>query len=389
MRILAIETSCDETSIALVEAQDNSLFIHSHKTASQAEFHSQFGGVFPAMAKREHIKACVPLLASVLDESKEIMEKDWQTTTINEETKNRITEILHKEPELLQDILNFFNSNTFPKIDIVSVTQGPGLEMSLWVGINFAKSLGQILNVPIVGINHMHGHLVSPLLPEEIAKKEIPLKTIPDNFVTLLVSGGHTQLFFSENGTHKLLGETVDDAVGEAFDKVARLMNLPYPGGPVVSKLAETARERNVDPVELPRPMIYSNDFNFSYSGLKTAVMYHIRKNPLETENDILALALGFENAAIEVLVKKTVKALVETGSSALLLGGGVAANTHLKNMLRRATTEHNVEFYEPTQSITGDNALMIALATYIEYKNKPIIDQSNTIKADGMLTIA
>lgn len=389
MKILAIETSCDETSIALVTAREGFLTIHSHKTASQAEFHSQYGGVFPAMAKREHVKACVPLLASVFTEADFGEAELLRKNSPGEAQLLRIREILEREPELAEALLQFAQEASFPELDMIAVTNGPGLEMALWVGINFAKALGVLLGVPVVGINHMEGHLVSPILPEEILHTEIQLKNIPENVITLLVSGGHTEIIHMQDGRHKLLGETLDDAVGEAFDKVARLMGLSYPGGPLISKLAEEAREKNIAPIDLPRPMMSTNDYNFSYSGLKTAVMYHIRKHPLETNDDKLALALGFENAAIEVLVKKTVKAIEETGASTLFLGGGVAANKHLKHMLRQASKERNFDFYEPIPSLTGDNALMIALAAYMKFQNIPIKDESPTLTAIGMLPLA
>ncbi len=387
MKILAIETSCDETSIALLTVKDNKIVIHSHKTASQAEFHSQYGGVFPAMAKREHVKAILPVLSYVLDESKPSF-KDWQKISLNPDTESKIRQILEREADLANDLINFTKTNDLPILDAIAVTRGPGLEMSLWVGINFARALGKILNIPVVGINHMEGHLVSSILPEETLHKEITFRNIPDEVISLLVSGGHTEIIYTKDNQHKLLGETLDDAVGEAFDKVARLMGLSYPGGPIVSKLAEEAREKNIIPVELPRPMASSPDYNFSYSGLKTAVMYYIKKNPLENEEQKLSLALGFENAAIEVLVSKTLKAIKNTGAKALLLGGGVAANNYLKKMLHKAAEENDFEFFEPIHSITGDNALMIGLAAFVKFRDQEIIDESDSLKAAGMLTL-
>ncbi len=393
MRILAIETSCDETSMSLVDFKKSpkeTIFVYSHLTASQAQLHAQYGGVFPAIAKLEHVKACVPLMRSVFLESKNAFKKeDWINIKDIDTKSETIKEILNRDPNLANDLIEFIKNNDFPKIDAIAVTYGPGLEIALWVGITFAKSLGYLLNVPVIGINHMSGHLISGILTDDSLQKEIELKETPNNALSLLVSGGHTEIIQIENGQHKLMGETLDDAVGEAYDKVARLMDLTYPGGPKISKLAETARQQNVAPIDLPRPMLHSGDYNFSYSGLKTAVMYHLRKFPIQNENDKLALALGFENAAIEVLVKKTKKALSQTGANTLLLGGGVAANMHLQNELGKICKDLNVELLMPLKSLTGDNALMIALAANEKIKTTGLIDESSVLKATGVINIA
>jgi N6-L-threonylcarbamoyladenine synthase len=392
MRILAIETSCDETSMALVEMNHSTekITIHGHFTASQAAFHAQFGGVFPKMAKLEHIKAVVPLFTGLCIESQESLPNEfWQEIKINEEKLNKVKSILHREESVAKEIFEFSESNKFPVIDFISVTSGPGLEPALWVGINFARALGSILDIPVVGENHMLGHMYSALLPNIELHKEIELNPISENFLTLLVSGGHTEILKTEKGKHVLLGSTLDDAVGEAFDKVARLMNMDYPGGPLVSKCAQLARERNIAPIDLPRPMLHSGNYEFSYSGLKTAVMYHLRKNPINNEDDKLALCLGFENAAIEVLVKKITKAMNEFGMNNLMLGGGVAANTYLRSELEKSATKNNFTIHYPLMGLTGDNALMIALASIVKYSNQKPEDESDTIKANGMLKIA
>ena len=425
MRILSIETSCDETSMALVDMvnvdNDINILIHGHFTASQAQYHAQYGGVFPAMAKLEHIKACLPLLHTLFAESGiSIPEDEWASITPGKEQIENINKILHREIELANGLVEFCTKEKFPKIDLISVTNGPGLEMALWVGINFAKSLGEILNVPVVGTNHMMGHLYSGLLPEDILHKEIKLNPIPNDAIALLVSGGHTELIQVESykvesekkKTHiqqyTLLGATLDDAVGEAFDKVARMLDLPYPGGPAISKLAETKRRYSVsgslaqtsesngevlDQLHFPRPMLHSKNYDFSYSGLKTAVLYYIQKNPIneapDQEDYKMDIALAFEDAAIEVLVKKTIKAMDETGANVLLVGGGVSANNYLKKELINAGKKYNFSVHFPLQSLTGDNALMIALATGIEYLYKEIKNQKDELKANGMLKIA
>lgn len=398
MRILSIETSCDETSMALVDfsgAQSQTIFIHSHLTASQASLHAQYGGVFPAIAKLEHVKACVPLLNTIFLEAKEsINTNEWVKIIDSAENINSINSILSRDPDLVNNLIEFIKNNDFPKIDAIAVTNGPGLEIALWVGITFAKALASLLNVPVIGVNHMMGHLLSGTLPADTLKKETALLPISQNSLSLLVSGGHTQLIHLtqiENQTSKLelLGETLDDAVGEAYDKVARLMNLEYPGGPKISKLAEEARAQNIHPLDLPRPMLHSGNYNFSYSGLKTAVMYHLRKFPITNDNDKLALALGFENAAIEVLVKKTKKALEETDADMLLLGGGVAANVYLQSELNKICNDLNVTLLNPLKSLTGDNALMIAIAANYKIQNSGLNTEFDILVADGTMSVA
>ncbi len=400
MRILSIETSCDETSMALVElhkdsADGQTILIHSHMTASQAMLHAQYGGVFPVVAKREHVKALTPLFTALLDESKSsIKENEWSKVENLDEKIHKVKEILYRDPELSDDLVHFIKESKLPKIDAISVTSGPGLEIALWVGITFAKALGQIFEKPVIGINHMLGHLVSPMIQANDLRKKIDFTPIPDNSLALLISGGHTELVSIEKdsfGHYKfqVIGETLDDAIGEAYDKVARLMGLLYPGGPRIAKLAEKARSKNIDPVILPRPMIHSGDYNFSYSGLKTAVMYYTKQNKIETDEQKMALALGFENAATDVILKKVKNALVDTGATSLLLGGGVSANVFLRNGLQQIANDLNIELHSPLNALTGDNALMIALATFIKTNNSILEDESGSIVADGTLSIA
>jgi len=372
--------------------------IHGHFTASQAQYHAQFGGVFPAMAKLEHIKACVPLIHSLFIESHaSIPESEWSKIDLTDEEKQVSSKILHREPYIQTALVAFCKKEKFPKIDFISVTNGPGLEPALWVGVNFARALGIILKIPVVSENHMLGHLYSSLLPIDELHTEIDLNTIPSSALGLLVSGGHTQIIqatdekVKDKSTteYKLLGNTLDDAVGEAFDKVARLLGLAYPGGKAISELAKIARDKNITPVDLPRPMLHSKDYDFSYSGLKTAVMYYLRKFPITNEEDKLALALGFENSAIEVIIKKTTKVIIDTGISVVLLGGGVSANTYLRSELKKAGEKYNFTIHYPLMSLTGDNALMIALTSGIRHIDRLPADESDTIKANGMLQIA
>ena len=322
MKILAIETSCDETAMAVVEASEqlaNPQFtILSNIVSSQIEVHRPFGGVVPSLAKREHLKN----LPIVLDQIKEIL-------------------------NLKSLILN---------PDCIAVTVGPGLEPALWTGINFAKELSKKLQKPLMGINHLEGHIYSNWLMGQ--KIEFPA-------IVLIVSGGHTILLrMDDMKKWEKLGETQDDAVGEAFDKVAKMLGLPYPGGPEVEK---AARGGNSNAVAFPRPMLHSGDYNFSFSGLKTAVLYYLKelktKNYKLKTNDICA---SFQRAAIDVLATKTMRAVEECGARSVMLCGGVAANKALQDDLRFKIQDLGVEFFVPELQYNTDNAVMIATAAYL-----------------------
>ena len=326
MITLGIETSCDETALCLLETHDNEYRVLSHVINSQIDLHREYGGVFPMLAKREHIKNLPILYEKLLNESK-----------ISED-----------------------------KIERIAVTQGPGLEPALWTGILFAKELGKKLNIPIFPINHMEGHIVSSLLSHSNSHKEFQaLKTLEFPALAVLISGGHTEIVaINSIGSYKVLGATVDDAIGEAFDKVARMLNLPYPGGPEISKLSEQARKNNIkNEITLPRPMIHSKDLNFSFSGLKTAVLYTLKKIENPTSEQVQDIAREFENSVTEVLVSKTELALEEHEAKSLIIAGGVIANTHIRSAFELLAHEHNIALYMPISGLTGDNALMIALA--------------------------
>jgi N6-L-threonylcarbamoyladenine synthase len=391
MRILSIETSCDETSIAIINTKHtevgfDSVHVYAHYTATQIAVHKEYGGVFPAIAKREHIKALVPVLDICIKESVKNNYTDFIKIDITHKKIEKIHTILQREPELAQEFIDYIKNNELPQVDAIAVTSGPGLEIALWTGICFAKALSVILNIPVVGINHMLGHLYSPLISLENKDKKdaVIINTINNNALALLVSGGHTEIIKIENNNFTKIGQTVDDAIGEAFDKVARLVGLSYPGGPEISRLAQMGRDMNIVDINFPRPMIYSGDYNFSYSGLKTAVMYYLRDNPIQNENDKIQIAMSFENAAVEVIIKKVTKAIREFMPTQILLGGGVAANTYLKKLLQNLCDENNVELLTPSNAVAGDNALMIALSCYIQYKDKEIINEIDTIKANG-----
>ena len=356
MQILAIETSCDETAIAILEAKktrDGEEFsILSNQIASQIKIHAPYGGVVPNLAKREHQKNLPILLRQVLKESK------------------------------------------LRKPDAVAVTYGPGLEPALWQGINFAKELSKKWRVPLVPINHLEGHIYSAFMRNDkflISNSQIfPL-------LALIVSGGHTELVFSRKHLdYKILGETLDDAAGEAFDKVARMLKLGYPGGPSISRLA---KKGNSKAINFPRPMLNSKDLNFSFSGLKTAVLYWIRETLAEKnsrrgrrrDKEFLGerisrnIAASFEEAIIDVLVRKTVKAAEQYKPITIALGGGVAANDRLREELSKKFPK----ILLPEKIFTGDNAAMIAVAGYFRFLYRKFPKDVRNIKAVGNLKLS
>jgi len=319
MKILAFETSCDETALALVEGSGElkspKFKVIENLVSSQINIHRPFGGVVPNLAKREHLKN-LPLL---LNKSKSL---------------KRIKDI-----------------------DLIAVTVGPGLEPALWTGVNFAKDLSKKYKKPIIGGNHLEGHLYSFLLSH---KKPIKFPAIG-----LIVSGGHTILLKMDSLIKwKKIGETRDDAVGEAFDKVARILGLPYPGGPEVEKLAKKGKAS----IEFPRPMLNHKNYDFSFSGLKTSVLYFLRDNPKTKKADVAA---SFQKAAVDVLVTKTLKAVKEFGAETVILGGGVAANKNLRDSLQREVKKLKSEFLVPKEKFNTDNASMIAASSYINFLKK------------------
>jgi N6-L-threonylcarbamoyladenine synthase len=321
MKILAIETSCDETALALLAVREGatpSFRVLKNVVASQIEMHRPFGGVVPNIAKREHQK--------------------WL-------------------PLLLRDILGAEEEKAFKEIDLIAVTYGPGLEPALWVGVNFAKELGKKYRKPVIGTNHLEGHLYSVLL--------VPRVRVTALFpaIALIVSGGHTILLRMENLLKwKKLGETRDDAAGEAFDKVARILGLPYPGGPEIQRISAKG-----DPhaIPFPRPMLNKKNYDFSFSGLKTAVLYHMRDNTNAVKADVAA---SFQQAAVDVLAGKTMRAVDEFHAKSVLLSGGVAANTALRDRLTAEAKKRKIKFLVPEFKYNTDNASMIAVAGYMKY---------------------
>lgn len=363
MRILAIETSCDETSLAILEAEGTfpsvSFRILADNTLSQIDIHKEYGGVFPMLAKREHARTLVPLLEKTLNDAG--LYKKTSRHVLEHPLREEFQHILEREPELFGQFLSKVVEIDPPLIDAIAVTQGPGLEPALWVGINFAKALAMIWKKPIIPVNHMEGHLLAPLLIKteighELAQIEFPA-------IGLLVSGGHTELILMRGiGQYELIGETRDDAVGEAFDKVARILGLPYPGGPEIARLAESGHA-GVHP--LPRPMLHSKDYAFSFAGLKTAVLYLAKNLGTLSEEQKCDIAREFQDSAVEVLTTKTMRACEEFGAKSVILGGGVSANTVLRDTLSNKTQENGLSLFLPTSGLSTDNALMIAISGF------------------------
>lgn len=393
---MAIETSCDETAIAIVEAEGNETAAHFHVLGnallSQIDIHKEYGGVFPALAKREHAKNLVPILSAALEEA-ELLHEDVQE--LPAETHDAIAKLLEREPGLDEALLDFLKETEPPEFDCIAVTAGPGLEPALWVGINFAKALALAWHKPIIAVNHMEGHILAALATGD--ERELEIATVRLPVLALLVSGGHTELvLMKELLSYELVGRTRDDAVGEAFDKVARMLELPYPGGPEISKRAEALRASaahgtaHTTPFKLPRPMLHEDSCDFSFAGLKTAVRNLLKAHGELSENEKDALAREFEDAVAEVLWKKTARALSETGAQTLAIGGGVSANTHLRRVFAEgvAADFDDVALAIPARGLTTDNALMIALAGFYRADRDHVAD-ATTLSANGNLSLS
>jgi N6-L-threonylcarbamoyladenine synthase len=274
-----------------------------------------------------------------------------------DEQRQIITEILSRESDLAKTFLSDIASLANPGIDRIVVTAGPGLEPALWVGINFARALGVLWSAPVFPVNHMEGHILAALF--DPAKSTLPSIAYPA--IALLISGGHTELVRVDAiGTYTLLGETQDDAVGECFDKVARMLGLPYPGGPEISRIAQIGTA-GVYP--LPRPMLHSGNLHFSFSGLKTSVLYLIKKLGDLSPQIKADIAREFEEAVTETLTSKSQQAITDTSAQALIVGGGVSANTRIRAALQALCDTEGIPFFAPSPTLSTDNALMIALA--------------------------
>ena len=499
MKILAIESSCDDSGIAILEdnTKDNQPKMLANLVSSQIKIHAKWGGVVPMLAKREHQRNLLPLLKKALKESKlleisksqiprlpsaspppdsqaralragqvnggQAISKQISNSKIparlaSESVAGRQTlnKILEREPELLKKLLPFLKKYQKPDIDYIAVTHGPGLEPALWVGVNLAKALSFIWGLPILPINHIEGHIAANSANDGISgmtnDKFLMTKKLPA--MCLIVSGGHTQLILTKDsekhisslsGNHpipvssagetlasirasrsgppfarayvspgksfhlnyQIIGETRDDAAGEAFDKVAKMLGLGYPGGPAISKLASkwdsiTLRQRRtrlgreslnrlITEFSFPRPMLNSSDFDFSFSGLKTAVLYTLQKmTKTQIKKVTPAIAAAFQQAVIDVLVQKTINAAKKYGAKSIWLAGGVAANQALRQRLEQTAQENNFSFMVPPNIYCADNAGMIALAAFYQLKQNRAKEISwQDLKAEPNLRIS
>jgi N6-L-threonylcarbamoyladenine synthase len=324
MVILGIESSCDETAAAILQKRRGRGFdVLSNIISSQIDIHKKYGGVIPEVAAREHIANIIPVIKEALDQA----------------------------------------GKKSSEIDLISVTKGPGLVSSLMVGLESAKSLAMAWKKPLVGTNHIEGHIYSAFIE--------PKNRIQFPALILTVSGGHTNLVLMK-GHHKyqIIGETRDDAAGEAFDKGAKMLNLGYPGGPAISKEAEKfASLGKESSIVLPRPMLGSNDFDFSFSGLKTALLYQLQKDK-HWKKRVAEYAFSYQEAITDILVKKTMKAAAKYKPKSAILSGGVSANKHLREKMILETKKNKLPLYIPAFKYTTDNAAMIAAAGYYLYKS-------------------
>ena len=313
MLVLGIESSCDETGVALVSAQvGSSPVLLAHALHSQVSMHEAYGGVVPELASRDHIRRVIPLAREVMSQA----------------------------------------GQALPAVDVIAYTQGPGLAGALLVGAGVACALGAALDKPVMGVHHLEGHLLSPFLSADAP--QFP-------FVALLVSGGHTQLMRVDGvGQYQMLGETIDDAAGEAFDKSAKLLGLGYPGGPALARLAQSG---NPKAFALPRPLLHSGDLDFSFAGLKTAVLTQTKKLGSDLAARQADLAASTEAAIVEVLLKKSLRALQQTGLKRLVVAGGVGANQTLRQQLNAACAAQGIRVHYPELHLCTDNGAMIAMA--------------------------
>ncbi len=388
MKIISIETSCDETAVSIVEATGDfplaTYTVLGNALFSQVDIHKEFGGVFPSVAKREHIKTILPMLKKALEEAG-LLEEHGEQSKLDADTTERLTRLLEREEGLAHELITFAETHELPLIHLIAVTSGPGLEPALWVGVNFAKALAELFGAAVIPTNHMEGHIYASLFD---AVEDDKLADITFPALSLLISGGHTELILMKDWNHfEKVGQTKDDAVGEAFDKVARMMGLAYPGGPEIGARAKQARETKLPAFKekLPRPMLNSGDLHFSFSGLKTAVKNAIGEKTL-TEEEKNALARDFEDAVTEVLLKKVQTALTQFGIATLIIGGGVSASARIREVFTSEllVSHPDIEVYFPRPKLSTDNSLMIALAGHAHAKEARTKGAIALMKADG-----
>lgn len=358
MLILGIETSCDETAAAVINASDHGIEVVSNVVSSQVKLHAEWGGVVPNLAAREHLKNILPVISSSLQEANIVPEQ----------------------------------------LDLMAVTSGPGLIPALLIGTTAAKTLAYLWKKPLIGIHHIEAHIYANLISGNSDSKE----ELKFPVLALVVSGGHTQLILmKEHLRYEIVGQTLDDAVGEAFDKVARILDLGYPGGPIVSKYADSfktdAESKEWLGMRFPRPMFDSKNFDFSFSGLKTAVLYAVKSNPqiLSSETLKKEACFQFQEAVIDTLIHKTLGTVEKYGVKTVMLAGGVSANSELRARLGTAIKNRfpNIGYIIPNISYSGDNAAMIAAAAYYRWnslEDKEALEESwKTLDADANMSLS
>ncbi len=376
MKILAIETSCDDTCISIIQTKNKKSNINfeiiSNIVSSQIKLHAKYGGVYPALAKREHQHNLLPVLVQALKQSKLLKISNFKFLISKQSNPPG-------SRQGRQQNSNFQIPK--PNIDLIAVTIGPGLEPCLWVGLNFAKELSKNWKKPLIPVNHIEAHIFANWFSPSRRGVRPRYKLVAGSdpafpAICLIVSGGHTQLILmKEIGKYKILGETRDDAAGECFDKTARILGLPYPGGPAI---AEQATQSCGGPASatLPRPMIYQKNYDFSFSGLKTAVLYDYKKRSSKEKKSkayIQKMSSEIQQAIIDVLIYKTIKAAKDYKAKTIILGGGVAANDELRKQLKLKLAEAGPpQVLVPSKNLCTDNAVMIGITAYFLWlKNK------------------
>ncbi len=403
MRILAIETSCDETAVAVLEAEgtpDTASFkVRGNALYSQAGKHAAFGGVYPDLAKREHAANLVPLLHAALTESRLRVD---EPTNLSSDKQQHLRELLVREEALVNALIPYLRNHGKPSVDAIAVTQGPGLEPALWVGVNFARALANVWDLPIIPVNHLEGHIIASAVASHADQpSRFTVDQMQFPLLGLVLSGGHTEFIYAPSwGDYSVVGTTRDDSIGEAFDKVARLLGIPYPGGPGISALAHTyrtARKAKVSaplakrPRFLPRPMEHSPDLDFSFSGLKTAVLYHVRELGELSDEDKGKIAEEFEEAVTDVVLAKTKRALETYPAATFVIGGGVSANSYLRARISGFFAHHALDtsLRLPAIGLSTDNAVMIGMAGYFMHlRGANTLSAHEPLRADGTLSM-
>jgi N6-L-threonylcarbamoyladenine synthase len=351
MTVLGIETSCDETSAAIIRGSGNKVSLLSSVISSSLALHAKTGGIIPENAAREQIKYILPVISQALNDAFGKKARDTRGTL-----------------------------DTLRYVDAIALTYGPGLIGSLLVGVETAKTISFVLSKPIIPVNHMVGHIYANFIGTKSKIKNQKSKLVPSPYnlapkiefpaIALVVSGGHTDLLLmKKHGDFKLLGGTRDDAAGEAFDKIARLLGLPYPGGPEIERVAQNG---NIKRFRFPRPMIGSPNFDFSFSGLKTAVLRETQNFKNLDSQTISDIAWATQDAIVDVLVKKTLKAAKRYNAKSILISGGVAANQKLRDEFSVISSQSSVKFFAPAKNLCTDNAAMIASAAYFNKQTVP-----------------